>query len=111
MAGAKVWRVNFFQTKRGEFPVREFIEKQDHVTITKFGKLVRLLINNGPFLTPPQSKKLRANLYELRVTGKDPLRIFYTKGRDSYYLLHVFKKKTQKTPVRELKSKRIKKGN
>jgi len=39
----------------------------------------------------------------LRVTGRDPLRIFYTKVKDSYYLLHVFKKKTQKTPSKELK--------
>jgi phage-related protein len=100
----KFWNVKFYQTKRGDIPVADFIEKQDQVLITKFDKLVHLLIDNGPFLKPPHSKKLFKNLYELRVTGRDPLRIFYTKGNDSYYLLHIFKKKTQKTPSKELKT-------
>lgn len=103
MAIQKSWNVKFYQTRRGDYPVADFVEKQDNVLITKFDKLVHLLIDNGPFLKPPQSKKLFKNLYELRVTGKDPLRVFYTKGENSYYLLHVFKKKTQKTPKKELK--------
>lgn len=104
MAEAKKWAVKFFQTSRGDFPVLTFIEKQDVGIKTKFGKLVRLLINNGPFLKPPQSKKLDKNLYELRVTGKNPFRIFYTSKNGTYYLLHIFKKKSQKTPTRELKT-------
>lgn len=97
------WKVKFFQTKRGDFPVAEFIENQNIQIKTKFGKLVRLLINNGPFLNPSQSKKLANNLYELRVSGKDPIRVFYTSKGGVYYLLHVFMKKSQKTPARELK--------
>jgi len=103
MAEPEGWRVKFFQSSRGRFPVLDFVEIQDVRIKTKFDKLVRLLISNGPFLKSPQSKKLAKGLYELRVSGKDPIRIFYTSKNGVYYLLHIFKKKSQKTPVRELR--------
>ena len=31
------------------------------------------------------------------------IRIFYTIANNEYYLLHAFKKKSQKTPAKELK--------
>ncbi len=97
------WRVSFFQTARGDFPVRNFIEEQDKVIRTKIGLSIRLLINNGPFLKPPYIKKLQSRLYELRISGKVEIRIFYTISNNDYYLLHAFKKKSQKTPNKELK--------
>lgn len=99
-----VWKVKYFQTRRGVFPVKDFVENQNLEIKTKFGKLVRLLINNGPLLRPPQSKKIAKDLYELRSSGNDPLRIFYTSKNKIYYLVHIFKKKSQKTPPRELKT-------
>ena len=97
------WKVNFFQTARGNYPVQEFIEQQDKATQTKIAHSVRLLIDYGPFLKPPDIKKLQDKLYELRIPGKSAIRIFYTITGGKYYLLHAFKKKTQKTPIRELK--------
>ena len=97
------WRVLFFQTARGDFPVKDFIEGQDKVIRTKIGLSIRLLINNGPFLKPPYIKKLQSRLYELRISGKVVIRIFYTISNNDYYLLHAFKKKSQKTPSKELK--------
>ena len=98
-----VWRVLFFQTARGDFPVKNFIEEQDKGIRTKIGLSIRLLINNGPFLKPPYIKKLQSRLYELRISGKVEIRIFYTISNNDYYLLHAFKKKSQKTPGKELK--------
>ncbi|RJP46098.1 MAG: type II toxin-antitoxin system RelE/ParE family toxin [Armatimonadetes bacterium] len=97
------WKVSFFQTARGDFPVREFIEEQDKAVRTKIGLSIRLLINNGPYLKPPYIKKLQSKLYELRISGKIEIRIFYTIANNEYYLLHVFKKKSQKTPSKEAK--------
>lgn len=57
----------------------------------------------GPFLKPPDIKKIQNKLYELRIPGKTAIRIFYTVVQGEYYLLHAFKKKSQKTPTRELK--------
>ena len=97
------FKVFYFQTLRGSYPVRDFIEQQDKATQTKIARSIRLLIDYGPFLKPPDIKKLQNKLYELRISGKTAIRIFYTIVSGEYYLLHVFKKKTQKTPKREIK--------
>src|SRR3989338_8553309 len=97
------WKVLFFQTPRGDFPVKEFIEKHDRNTITRINLLIRLLIDYGPFLKPPDIKKLQDKLYELRIPGKSSVRIFYTIIKGEYYLLHAFIKKSQKTPAKEIK--------
>ncbi len=98
-----VWKVFFFQTARGEFPVEDFIKEQDEATYAKALQAIKLLTNNGPFLKPPFIKKLQDKLYELRISGKVAIRIFYTISNNEYYLLHAFKKKSQKTPIKELK--------
>lgn len=54
-------------------------------------------------MKPPDAKKIDRNLYELRIRGQDAVRIFYTKTVTGYFLLHAFKKKTQKIPKKELK--------
>lgn len=97
------WKVRFFKTKRGDYPVKNFIEEQEKPVRVKINLSIRLLINNGPYLKEPYIKKLQHNLYELRIKGRIAIRIFYSKDTNEYYLLHAFKKKTQKTPPRELK--------
>lgn len=97
------WRVLFFQTARGDSPVEDFIKEQDEATYAKVLQSIQLLANNGPFLKPPYIKKLQDKLYELRISGKVAIRIFYTIANNEYYLLHAFKKKSQKTPSKELK--------
>ncbi|MEK7544302.1 MAG: type II toxin-antitoxin system RelE/ParE family toxin [Patescibacteria group bacterium] len=98
------WNVKFFQTARGRYPVKDFIEEQDEATYAKALQLIRLLGNNGPYLKPPYIKKIRDKLYELRITGKIALRILYVMDHNEYYLLHAFKKKSQKAPERELQT-------
>ena len=58
----------------------------------------------GPFLAGKYTKKLRMNLYELRITGKKQVRIFYTVQKRDIILLHAFQKKTPKTPSKEIKT-------
>ena len=103
MDAIMAWKVNFFQTSRGGYPVKDFIEEQDKSTQTKIAHSIRLLVDYGPFLKPPNIKKLQDKLYELRIPGKPAIRIFYTLIGGEYYLLYAFKKKSQKTPSKELK--------
>jgi|SRR3989344_9609062 len=98
------WKVNSYQNARGGFPVEDFIRDQDETTYAKILHSILLLKNGGPFLKPPYAKKLRSNLYELRTSGKIAARIFYTMKGGEYYLMHAFKKKTQKTPTKEIKT-------
>lgn len=97
------WKVKFYQTSRGDYPVKDFIDKQDETTYAKAISYFDLLEYSGPFLKPPYMKKVQDKLYELRISGKIELRIFYTIFNQEYYLLHAFKKKSQKTPTKEIK--------
>jgi phage-related protein len=96
-------KVKFFQTARGAYPVRDFIDGLEKITQAKVAKYIELLINYGPYLRPPYIKKMQNKLYELRIPGKIAVRIFYAVYDNEYYLLHAFKKKSNKTPRNELK--------
>lgn len=82
--------------------MKEFITKQEIAVQSKINSRINLLVNYGPFLKPPYIKKLQDKLYELRTSGKMAVRIFYTMKNNKYYLLHAFKKKSNKTPAKEI---------
>lgn len=95
--------IYFFQTSRGEKVVKEFIKKLQGKTIGKVSQNIDLLKIHGPFLGMPYSKRLVKEIYELRIRGKEEVRILYTFSKNTIYLLHAFKKQTQKTPSKEIK--------
>ncbi len=65
-------------------------------------RMFELLEIYGSNLGMSHAKQLGNGLYELRVRGKEELRILYSFKHTTIYLLHAFKKQTQKTPRREL---------
>jgi len=98
-----VWNIYFFQTPRGEKVVKEFIKGLQGNTIGKVSQNIELLKIHGPFLGMPYSKMLAKGLYELRIRGREEIRIIYTFSGKNIHLLHAFKKQTQKTPVKEIR--------
>ena len=97
------WKVVFYLTERGDSPVEEFIHTLDKTASTKVAHAIDILATEGPFLKPPYMKKLLPGLYELRIRSTVAIRLFYSPKEQTYYILHAFKKKTAKTPTRELK--------
>jgi phage-related protein len=97
------WVILTYETNRGEKPVDEFIKKQQSQGRSKIVHNVRLLRQYGNMLGMPHSKALGGGLYELRIRGKEELRIFYCfTGQKTIYLLHAFKKQKQQTSHKEL---------
>ena len=96
------YRVIFYKKRGGEKPVEEFINKLDKKTLAKITQYIELLATNGPFLKPPYIKKIDHDLFELRIKSKLVIRIFYTYKNNAYILVHIYIKKTQKTPAKEL---------
>ena len=96
------WNIKAFETKRGEKPVEEFTKSLDEPTIAKIIHTIDLLEKYGPFLGMPHAKKLTSELYELRIRGKQEVRIIYGFVGKNIFLLHGFKKQTQKTPRKEI---------
>lgn len=97
------WTIETYETSSGVKPVDEFIQKQQPTTIAKIIHHNILLRQYGNKLGMPHAKNLGSGLYELRIRGKDEIRIFYCFKQKIVFLLHAFKKQTQKTPQKELK--------
>lgn len=96
-----VYQVVGFQTVRGEDVVESFLKVQPVNTQARMVRLIDML-KYSPNLGMPYSKKLQKDLYELRISGSPAVRILYTFKGNVVYLLHAFKKKTQKTPRKEI---------
>lgn len=96
------WNIITFETARGESPVNEFIKKQNPAARSKIIHKIRLLKQYGHKLGMPHARILGQELYELRIRGKEELRIFYCFEKQTIHLLHAFKKQTQDTPQKEL---------
>lgn len=98
-----VWTIETYEASNTEKPVDDFIFRQQPQAKAKIAHVVKLLKQYGNQLGMPHSKALGSGMYELRIRGKEELRMFYffTKGR-RIYLLHAFKKQTRQTPKKEL---------
>ena len=82
--------------------IKDFIRKLDPIPRGKISKAITLLRDYGPLVGMPYSKKISADLYELRIRGRQEIRILYAIKHDQILLLNVFKKQTQKLPLREI---------
>lgn len=84
--------------------VDSFIENLEINSQSKIGNAINLLKEYGRLLRSPHSKKMTgySNLFELRSSGNSPIRIFYTIYNNTFFLIHAFIKKTNKTPLREI---------
>ena len=101
-----LWNILEYETVRAERPVAKFITSQQPQAIAKITHLIDLLGIYGVLLGMPHAKKLQNNLYELRVRGKEEIRIIYGFKAKNIYLLHGFKKQKQKTPKKEIETAR-----
>jgi len=91
-----------YTTEGNKKPVKEFIKTLSPPTIAKISRTIDLLTEYGSFLSMPHSKKLTADICELRIHGRQEIRIFYTIKAKNIYLLHAFQKQSQKTPKKDL---------
>lgn len=99
----KKWEIETYSTSGGQEVVEAFIKKLQPSTKAKLTRLLDLLSQFGVDLSMPHAKPMGKGLYELRVRGKQEVRIFYVFVKGStIFLLHAFQKKTQETPKKEL---------
>jgi len=84
--------------------LEKFIKNLQKPTIAKLLRTTNLLEKFGQKLGPPHTKKISTCLFELRISGKQEVRIFYSFHKSQIFLLHGFVKKSQKIPQREVKA-------
>jgi len=82
--------------------LEKFIQSLEKPTLAKTLRTIDLLEKFGYDLKFPHSKKIAKNLFELRVRGKQEIRILYTFHKSQIILLSGFIKKSQKIPQKEI---------
>lgn len=100
------WEIIYYETTQGNSPIRDFVQSLDPKTQNKIAVVLDLLEEFGTLVGPPHSKKVTGTpLWELRILGRDNIRIFYVAVVNrKFLLLHGFQKKKQKTDTREIKT-------
>src|SRR6266403_640353 len=97
------FRIIMYETPSGQPVLQNFINSIQKETRSKIYRQIDLLEEYGPQLGMPHSKPMSGGLYELRVRGKQEVRVFYVFAvENNVYLLHGFQKKSQDTPKKEL---------
>jgi len=102
-----MYRIRFYKNKNGKSPVVEYLKElknskneRDKKQADKINDYIQTLSKEGKSAGEPYIKHIKGELWELR-PARD--RIFFVAlVEDSFFLLHHFTKKTQKTPKPEI---------
>lgn len=96
--------IRYFISFSGNNPVKDFIDSLENKQKIKVFHIFKLIIEYGINSIPQHIKKLSgAPLWEIRILGKDNIRVLYIiPGKETVLLLHGFIKKTQKTNLKEI---------
>lgn len=94
------WRIEYYSPK-----IEEMILGLPDGLLARYLHITDMMLEFGSNLGMPHTKAIDGGLFELRVKGKEGIaRVFYCiKVKKRIVMLHVFVKKTQKTPKKELK--------
>jgi len=92
----------FYRTKAGGQPVREFLQGLPKAQKMAIGTDIRTLEYGWP-IGMPVCKSLGSGLWEVRTSmEKQEFRTLFCIHKEKLVLLHAFVKKTQKTPKADL---------
>ncbi len=102
-----MYEIYFYKDSKGNQPVKDYITqlkgkngKDSRIKVTKIQDYIKVLKRDGTRAGEPYVKHIEGDLWELRPIDD---RIFFVAwDGESFVLLHQFRKKTQKTPQREI---------
>ena len=110
----EMYNIVFYSTADGTSELRDFLinlrkksltNKDARIQHKQIAQYIQLLEDHGTYLGEKITKHLEEDIWELR-PGSNRVLFFYHKD-DTYVLLHLFRKRTQKTPRNEIeKAKR-----
>lgn len=84
-------------------PVQEYLSTCNDKVFEKVSRQLRYLGEYGLCAEVINLKKLKGYpIWEVRILGRDNLRILCWQSKDVIWILHVFPKKTMKTPLKDL---------
>lgn len=94
------WRIEYLNSR-----VKADLDAQPREIRSRFERIVSLISEHGlEQVHEPYVKHLQGPLWEMRMKGKDTIAraVYVTVRERRVVILHVFTKKTQKTPRKEI---------
>ncbi len=92
-----------FYLKNNKSPVEEYILKCQKPVREKIIRQIRYAQEYGLRPEVLDLKKLRSYpIWEIRIIGKDNIRLLCCQKLNDVYILHIFAKKTMKTAIKDL---------
>ena len=104
-----MYEIEFYETEDGKCPIWDFLEalrlkaptnKDARIQHKQASLYIELLQQNGTHMNAEVTKHLDDGIWELRPGNNRIFYFFYQ--NNTYVLLHQFRKKSQKTPKREI---------
>ena len=97
-------RLIYYTTRSGRSVVEDALLSFSSAQQDKIQRAIRPIVEFGIGVHLRNTRKLSGTpLWEIRILGKDNIRIIYAVViKDSVMLLHIFSKKSQKTPTKDL---------
>lgn len=99
-----LYSVYYYTSPSGDNPVSSFLDSLNIKQQTKILRIFQYIKTYGLSSVLPHTKKLSGTpLWEIRILGRDNIRVFYAIPLEHIILvLHGFIKKSQKTPEKDL---------
>lgn len=93
------WKIGYYSES-----VIKVIERLEKSIRTKYLAIIKAMLEEGPNLGMPYTKAMGNGLFEIRAKGQAGIArgFFCTIKNNTIMVLHVFVKKTQATPHKEL---------
>ena len=113
-----MYEIEFYETEDGKCPIWDFLEalrlkaptnKDARIQHKQASLYIELLQQNGTHINAEITKHLDDGIWELRPGNNRIFYFFYQ--NDTYVLLHQFRKKSQKTPKREIEKAKIERND
>jgi len=100
-----VAKIYYYALASGENPIDKFLNSLSEKQQTKILRIFNHIRNHGLIRPIPDIKKLTGTpLWEIRVLGRDSIRLIYAVVFRSHVLiLHGFLKKKNKTPLKDIR--------
>jgi phage-related protein len=98
------YKVVYYISQLGVNPAKRYIDSLEKIQKAKVFRIFQVYQKYGLASIVPHTKKMIGSpLWEIRIKGKDNIRIIYVlRTKESVLVLHGFTKKKQKTPQKEL---------
>lgn len=97
-------KILYYRSSSGRKIIEDYIRNQDENIKAYILSFLVKFENDPIYRREPFSKKIDKDIYEIRIKIRDCFRLLY--GfiyKDSIIILHIFKKKTNKIPKKELR--------